>query len=274
MMSIEHVLLRSEAPEESTWNQALVFPTWADWEQEYNDLVAGLPALEAFAGHLGEGPEMLASWMETFSRFRARVWRLDYFAMFASAVDTSQAEPKGRVGQADGLFSDFQGRTAFAEPEILALGNHVLEWSKTEPRLAPYTHYFDNLLRQQSHRRSSEVEAVLGGFSEVFSGINGTYGELTDTDLKFAEAHDSQGQPHPVRQVHPPPSGIQSPDRRLRQTSWESYTDGYRSVQNTLAGIFLTVSNTFARLLVPAATILCWNPSWTPSTCRWRSSTT
>ncbi|MBT4141417.1 MAG: oligoendopeptidase F family protein, partial [Candidatus Latescibacteria bacterium] len=105
---------------------------------------------------------------------------------------------------------------------------------------AIYKHHFEDLLRQKTHLRSAEVEEVLGLLSEPFSGISQTASELTNTDLKFDDATNSTGEPCPVGQTTVPPTGIQSSDREQRRTAWESFSDGYLSVQNTLASNYLT----------------------------------
>ncbi len=64
--------------------------------------------------------------------------------------------------------------------------------------------------------------------------------ELTNLDMTFPDALDSQGQNHPVVQATVPPSDIQNPDRELRRTAWENYYDGYLSLKNTLASNYLT----------------------------------
>jgi len=63
--------------------------------------------------------------------------------------------------------------------------------------------------------------------------------ELTNLDMTFPAAIDSQGQSHPVVQAVVPPSGIQSPDRELRRSAWENYYDGFLSLKNTLASNYI-----------------------------------
>ena len=49
---------------------------------------------------------------------------------------------------------------------------------------------------------------------------------------------DSQGEVHPVYQANMD-IALQDPDRERRRTAWESYSDGYLSMENTLASIYL-----------------------------------
>ncbi|MBX3053219.1 MAG: oligoendopeptidase F [Caldilineaceae bacterium] len=232
-------LLRKDAPVESTWDAASVFPSWDAWQAEFEALQADLPSLTAFAGRLGEGPAKVATWLEASSAFRRRALRLQLYPYMHTVVDTDDVAAKGKLGQASGLMGQFSAATAFAEPELMELGDTLREWAQREPGLAVYAHYFDDLLRQKAHRRSGEVEEILGMLSDPFRTAFQTFSELTNSDLKFADAVDSQGAAHPVRQTTLPPTGIQDSDRTRRRTAWESFSDGHIAMQNTLASNYI-----------------------------------
>jgi oligoendopeptidase F len=233
-------LSRKDVSKESTWNAEAVYASWEAWDMDLKAATAELSALSAFEGRLSEGPAVLADWFELLRAQRPRVMRLFSYAGMARDVDANDTTARGKAGQAMGLYGRFSAATAFAEPEMLALGDRLLEWADAEPRLAPYRHYFDNLLRQRAHTRSAEVEQVLGMLSDAFGSVMATAHALTNTDLEFADATDSQGQVHHVGQATVAPTGIQSPDRERRRTAWHSYCDGYLSMQNTLASNYLT----------------------------------
>ncbi|HRJ41388.1 MAG: oligoendopeptidase F [Caldilineaceae bacterium] len=239
-MTQQPTLLRKDAPLESTWDVDSVFPSWDGWQSEFEALKADLPALTAFAGRLAEGPAKVATWLEAYSAYRRRALRLQLYPYMHTVVDTNDVTAKGKLGQASGLMAQFGAATAFAEPELMALGDRLREWAQTEPGLALYAHYFDDLLRQKAHRRSGEVEEILGMLSDPFRTVFQTFSELTNSDLKFADATDSQGAAHPVRQTTLPPTGIQSRDRTQRRTAWESFSDGHMAMQNTLASNYIT----------------------------------
>src|SRR5690606_41136593 len=82
--------------------------------------------------------------------------------------------------------------------------------------------------------RSEDVEEVLGMLIDPFMTVRTTFEALADADLQFRPAQSSDGTEVEVGQ-----SSINrllnSPDRTLSQTAWESYADGYLSMQNTFA---------------------------------------
>lgn len=237
-MQKEHVLQRKDAPVESTWDVESVFPSWQAWEAELEALKADLPTLSSFQGRLAEGPAILADWLEQYSEFRRRAMKTRLYPYMHTVVNSHDADAKGKLGQVMGVIGQMLAATAFAEPEIMAVGDTLYTWAEQESRLAVYRHYFDDLLRQQSHRRSAEVEEVLGMLTDPFSGVFQIYSDLTNSDLDFGEAEDSQGNRYPIQQSNIR-THLHSPDRIRRRTAWENFNDAYVRMQNTLAATYI-----------------------------------
>jgi oligoendopeptidase F len=237
-METNSVLQRKDAPAESKWDVEHVFPSWDAWDAEFSAVKALIPQIESFAGRLSEGPIVLAEWLEFSSEVRRRALRLRLYPYMFTVVDNNDTQAKGNLGQVMGLLAQLQAASAFAEPEMLALGDTLFNWAGQDERLTLYTHYFDNLLRQKKHVRSPEVEAILGRLNDPFSVPFQTYSELTSTDLDFGEAEDSTGARHPITQsnLH---TYLHSPDRTQRRTAWERYSDAYVRMQNTLASNYI-----------------------------------
>ena len=231
---------RQDVPKEHTWDLSSVFATQQLWEAERLAVIAELPALSAYAGRLGESPDVLADFMALHEAVSIRRAKVITYANMEAIADTGDAQAQARRGQAISLASQYAAATAFSEPELQALGQTLFAWADQQPRLAQYRHYFDDLVRQKLHLRSAEVEEVLGLLIDPFSGPQSTASALTDSDLQFADAIDSHGQALPVRQTTIPPTGIQSHDREQRRTAWESFCDGHLGVKDTLASNYLT----------------------------------
>jgi oligoendopeptidase F len=230
---------RKDVLKESTWSSEAMYADWEAWQAELTTAQRALPELEAFAGKLRAGPDLVADWLEAYQEQMGRLFRLTTYVRMSGAVDASDSIAKAANGQISAFTGQFRAATAFAEPELQTLGDELLEWAKT-PRLKVYRHYFDNLLRQKQHVRSSEVEEILGMLEDTFGNISNTATELTNTDMKFPPAFDSSSKPHPVAQATVTPTGIQSLDRQRRRNAWESYCDSHLAMKNTLASNYLT----------------------------------
>jgi oligoendopeptidase F len=235
MMSKTALPLRSEIRQEETWNAASVFPSQVAWETEYQAVQARLPTVSGYAGKLSQSADTLAAALDTFFQTMNQAEKLYIYASFSAKVDSTDQTASALASKGTALIGQVLAAGAFLKPEILALDGETLRrWLREHTRLAVYTHYCDDLLRQQAHIRSPEVEELLGQLTDPFSTPETVDRMLTVAEMHFAPARSSAGQDIPV--AHGTILSLLSEhDRNTRRTAWEHYTDGYLSVQQTLA---------------------------------------
>lgn len=232
---------RSAIAPEHTWNAPSVFPSPAAWAAELDAVTAALPDFQArFKDHLADGPALLVGFFDTYSDLLGRAGKALVYAGMESAVDTADQNAAAMDSRASALFSQVLAAGAFANPEILAIGQATLvEWANRDPRLQVYRQYFDDLFRRQAHVRSAEVEEILGMLADPFGAVGSTAMLLANADLRFASATGSDKATAPVAQSTIAELML-APDRELRRTAWEHYADGYLSCKNTFANNLAT----------------------------------
>ena len=228
-------IARDDVAIDRTWGAESVFATSADWVADLEDLLSSLPALTELEGRVGNSAAALMEALQSRDAVSRRLGRLMTYAAMAYAVETTSAEAVARYGRARAAAAQVGAAMAFVDPEVLAVGRSQLaEWVATEPALVSYEHYIDDLFRLESHMRSAEVEEILELASDAFSGPYNAYSALTDADLVFAPALSGAGEPVEVTQGTID-AILAGPDRELRRSGWESYSDGYLGVRNALA---------------------------------------
>jgi oligoendopeptidase F len=231
---------RKDIPKKDTWNHESVFADLQAWEAEYLAIQADTKSFQNYQSTFRQSPTQLADALEQRDDLTQRLMMVLMYALISHEVDKTDSKATMLPGKAYGLAAQVQSATAFLEPGILALGEEkILEWLQDKARLIIYTHYLKDLFRKQAHVRSAEVEELLGMLADPFSNTSNTAGMLTDADMKFPPAVDSQGQEHQITQGSLP--GILSlADREARRTAWENYTDGHLAYKNTLASNLIT----------------------------------
>lgn len=235
-MTTATVPARADVPTEHTWDLTNIYPTPAHWEAKLTEVKDLLPAIRQFQGHLGDGPEKLADWLERYQALMADTQRLVMYASLDYSTDTNNQAAAARTAQATTLAATVQATVSFAEPEMMNLGFEVLRrWQQENPRLAIYGHYFDNLERMSAHVRAAEVEELLGQVEDPFRTAANTHGVLTNSEIIFAPATSQDGaQQYEV--THGTLGALlSSTDRAVRRTAWESYADGHLAYKNTMA---------------------------------------
>lgn len=235
---IQSVPPRSEIAPEHTWDPSSVFATDADWEREIAQVNQELPALAAYRGRLAEGPATLLAYLQASEQALASVGKVYVYAQMFYSVDTTDQTAVAKRDSAQNLYAAVSATLAFAEPELLEIGGATLQrWAASEPDLAIYAHYFDQIERRSPHIRSAEVEELLRQLSAPFGAASATHGVLSNTELTFAPAHSSDGGSVEIAQgninallVHP--------DRAVRRSAWESYADAHLALRNTMANCY------------------------------------
>jgi oligoendopeptidase F len=226
---------RSEVPLEQTWDLASIFPTPTHWEAACNQLIEILPTLSAYQGQLGESPQKLLEFIQLFQEAGTLMGKINVYASNAYAVDTLDQEAAARNGQGRSLTAKFGAATAFFDPQLMQIGFQKLrQWMKDEPKLVFFAHYVEKLEKRQTHVRSGEVEEVLAMVNDPFFAATSIYNALNNAELTFHPAIASDGTPHEVGQASIS-ALITHPDREVRRTAWENYSDGYLRFKSTLA---------------------------------------
>ena len=228
------VITREAVPQQARWNQESLFATPQDWQTSYDSLRADVPRLDPFPGTLGD-PEQLIDFMNVSTDLMRCASMLYFYGMMNGSVDSSDDDAKEKSGQAMSLFSQITSKTAFSDPELLGIGQETLMgWADRYPDLSVYRHYFDNLLRRTDHVQSPDVEALLSRFGQPASTLRNTRDELTQNDIDFPDATGSDGGHEAVTQSN---SRIllQSADREVCRTAWNSLQDMHITFANTLA---------------------------------------
>ncbi len=227
--------LRNQVPLEQTWDLASIFPTSKDWEAACEQLIAILPDLAAYQGHLGDNPHKLLDFIQLFQQAGTLMGKINIYANNGYAVDTTDQAAAARNGQGRSLMARFQASTAFFDPELMRIGfPRLRQWIKGNPELKFFAFYVDKLEERQAHVRSGEVEEVLAMVNDPFFAATGIYQALNNAELTFQPAVASDGIQLEVGQASIG-ALLTHPDREVRRTAWENYSDGYLKYKSTMA---------------------------------------
>ena len=234
-MEQERTPLRSEIPEEFTWNLRDLFDSDEAWMEEYRALEP-LPAeLLAYQGKLGESAEELLSFLKLSDEAGLRLGRLMEYAHCKSDQDTGESLYQDLRGKAIGRIVEVSGASAFAAPELMALEEDRLNlFFIAQPELETYRRPLYAIRRRAAHILSPAEERLLAAAGEMAQAPEHISSVFLDADLSFPDAFDSEGQPHTLTGSSFVPL-LLSPDRALRKSAFETYYKALGSFRNTTA---------------------------------------
>jgi oligoendopeptidase F len=225
---------RAEVDARFTWDASSVFPDEEAWDSALETVLARLPDLAEFKGHLGDSPDTLADWFDATERLQRLFGKLTVYSTMSYSVDVTNQAAVARTDRTRTAAAQLGAAMSFALPEMIAVGfPRLREWVATSPRLAHLGHYVDRLERLQTHVRSPEVEEILTQVSDPLASAVSAHSVLANADMKFPPAVGVEG----AEEVAQGTIGalLTSPDPSIRRTAYESYADAHLALQNTMA---------------------------------------
>ena len=225
---------RSEVDRRFTWDAESVFEDEAAWETAVETILARLPDLAEFKGHLGDSPDMLADWLDATESVQRLMGKVAVYSLMSYSVDSGDQAAAARSDRTRTTNAQLGAAMSFAIPELIAIGFPKLrEWVAGSPRLAHLGHYVDRLEKMRSHVRSPEVEELLTQASDPLSSALSVHGVLANTDLRFEPASGAHGEEEVAQGTIA--SLMTSPDRDLRRTAFENYADAHLAMRHAMA---------------------------------------
>lgn len=229
------VLTRAEQTSADTWDLSLMYADDAAWRAELAAVDGHIAALTALQGTVANGAAALVAVVKGREALMKTAHQLYIYAHCRYDSDSGDAAGQELNAQAQSMVAKAQAATAFVEPEILAVPEETLRsWIASDATLSSMAYYFDVLLRNRLHTRSTEVEGVLAQLGEVTSAPYAIFGALNNTDMTFGSITDENGAT--VELSHGRYGKyLESNDRRVRKDTFHTYYKTYTAHKNTLA---------------------------------------
>ncbi len=226
---------RSEVPVQYTWNTDDLFVSDEAWEAAFEAVQTKIPQLAAYAGRLSESAATLYEYLMAEQAISDEFSPIANYAQRKYDQDTREPKYQAMAGKVSSLMVALRSATAFELPEMMKMEDETLEqFYKDEPALELYRLAFTRMRAKREHILSDAEEKILAAEGEAAGTPSDVFSKLTNADLKFADAEDSEGNKHPVSNgsyvLH-----LDSEDRTLRKSAYESMYNGYGSMKNTLA---------------------------------------
>lgn len=109
----------------------------------------------------------------------------------------------------------------------------IIEYLKND-KISEYKREFDLIFKNKAHLLSDSEEKIMTQLNRYSSGFEDIYSVLTDNDLAFEDALDSNGNKIEIKTQSDIFKNLKSTDRKLRETSWLSFHKAFYNFRNTL----------------------------------------
>lgn len=224
---------RKDVPIEYQWNVNDIYENDTAWRNAIDEVKALLPKLEAFKGQLTSADNVLACF-KLRDEIYMHLEKFYAYAGLASDADSSDQHFQSLKGEAEGVYALIQNASAFIEPELLANGIEKVTEFANEKAFCDYKFNMLNMVRNASHTLTADKEELLAQSSLATGGGAAAFRALTNADMTFPAAKDSNAKEHPLS------NGsylllVESKDRELRRDAFLKLHQTYGNYRNTFA---------------------------------------
>lgn len=234
----KELLKRNQVKEENTWNLKDLFETREDWEKCLSEIEEVSEKIAAMEGKVGESAANLLYVLSNDTVSDKKLERAFSYATRLYDQDQTNAEHQGMYQKVVALSAEVSRKTAFIQPEILAISDETLEnFYREEKELELYRKWIAEVNRLRDHRLSTEMETLMAMTSRIKGVPSSTFSVLNNADLKFPEMTDENGET--VRITNGRYIGlVESADRRVRKEAFEKLYSVYEQFARTLASLY------------------------------------
>lgn len=229
---------RSEVKPEDTWNLCDMYESVEAWNRDLTVITGLTDELVMLEGQVGDSPENLYHALESSSKIGEISSLLFNYAERLYDEDTGNTEHQAMSAKIYAVYAEIGSKTAFLEPEILAIPEETLNaYFQEVPGLELYRKYIDELKRLREHMLSADMEKLVALTAEMSQTASDTYSILNNADLIFPEVEDENGEQIRItngRFVR----FLESADRTVRKNTFEKYYSVYKQFLNTFASLY------------------------------------
>lgn len=208
------------------------------WEADLKEVDAIVSDLAKLEGSVMASAEKLLAALELGARAEQKIDLAFNYAERLFDQDQKNTEHQAMSQKMYGVVTDYQSRTAFVVPEILAADKATLaQYFAENKELELYRGLVDEILRTKEHVLSAEMEKLVAMTGEMAQTPEQVYSIINNADLIYPEIEDENGEK--VRLSHGNFVPFEeSGDRRVRKDAFEAFYSIYKQFAGTIAGLY------------------------------------
>lgn len=220
----------------TVWDLTALFADNAAAERERVAILADLPKLAAFRGHLGDDAATLRRALDLRSEMIERAERVYRYSFMKVSEDARVEASQAQMASAGDMVGKLREADAYYDPEIIAMDPvKVAAYEVAEPGLAPHRRDLELLRRRADHVLGAEAEAAIAASSALRQAPSDTHEVFTNAEM-----------PWPTIDVHGKATQLTrgtyrklltDPDRETRRAVFEAYTGALDKFKNTQAAL-------------------------------------
>lgn len=178
-----------------TWDLTEIYPSVEAWDQAREEVLASFEDIEARRGTLGKSAGDLYETLALISDTTRKAARVSTYASLKADENLRVSETQERRQLSQIMFSRLNEATAWLQPEILRVGEEVIQaYLNEDQRLERFRFDLEDSLRNAPHTLGDEAEETLAFFSQAMAQPFNIYGMVANSDIPWPTITLSTGE--------------------------------------------------------------------------------
>ncbi|PTR48594.1 oligoendopeptidase F [Geobacillus thermodenitrificans] len=215
------------------WNLADIYPSEAEWMRDYQAVNNALPKLAAFEGKLNDA-KTIAKLFALNEQTARKLEKLSLYAHLKRDLNIKDKTAAQLEAKVKALATQYAEKTAFIEPELLALPEQTLKKLQNSKPLKAYRYYFTELREQKPHTLTKREERLLAKLAPALGEAENIYDHASRGDYEPPSVRMPDGKTVTLTD-HNYATLLQHPDRRYRKAAFEAKAKSYEALEQTAA---------------------------------------
>ena len=232
------------------WNLQDIFKSEDEFNKEKNEIKQLLEEIKKYEGVLCNSSDNLYNCYQLYEKILEKFEKVYSYGMLTYHLDMSNQKGASLFKEVETLDTEISISTSFMTPEITYADEKIIKEYLKDVRLSKYSRHIKNILEKKKHILSKESENLLANFSDVFSAPENTFDILTNTEFKFGNIVNQNGE-----KVELTDSTyslyLKNPDVNIRKQAFNLMYKKYREFINTISEMYLAnikIKTTTAKL--------------------------
>jgi oligoendopeptidase F len=224
---------REEIPAEHKWKLEHIYPGTKEWEQDVEKVEKLAKEFTKHQGKLGSSVQALFQALEDYSALLRLNDKAYVYAKMSLDVNTGNSELQKLADRAEKMYTLVSEKTAWLQPEIVAIPDDKMKSFLAAKELAPYKMFLEDMLRTKPYSLPKEIEELLAKTQPLGNSPTNIYGMLSK-DVKFPKIKDEKGKEVQLTRANFV-SLLESKDPRVRKEVFQAYYKVLAGFQDSFA---------------------------------------
>ena len=230
---------REEVPDEYKWDLSKMYQNNEEVEKDIEEVKNLTKEILEYKSYILDSSNSLYEFLKLTEKQDRIINKLYVYSKMNLDVDTKNNKNKALKMKIEKLSESLSEEFSFIEPEMMATEYEtVKKYIDENKNLEEYKFYLEDFYRYKKHSLSQTEEDIYVKALNAFGNCSEVYTNINNTDIDLGYIKDEEGNDVKLTSsnyiVY-----MQSKNREVRKSAFESMYNYYKSLKNTLAASYV-----------------------------------